>query len=240
MKFLLFSLALTIATELHAQQKFIEVTVSDTVLAQAQTFVYKLTAIDDFMPYDTSVSADQAIEQRKSNSKRTLDSLIFILQQKGFNIQPLSTQDTFMLVSSAGITFSRRILIHSVDSLSQLYQLIKNNTRLMASVEVAVARDESVYQKALWKKLLAVAAEKAKTLAVSTNHRITGVISITDKPEYMTVGGWTSYPPLSRDFVIPGWHTTIGASELEVLNSTFPINTLYPIRGTCVVRFAME
>jgi len=147
-----------------------------------------------------------------------------------------------MTISMSDQVFSRHFLVHTLDSLSQLYQLIKNNKHVSATVEVNVASDESPYQQALWKKLIAGATDKAEHIAASTHHKITGILSVTEKPEDKIPGasGWTSYPPLSRAYEIAGWHTTIGPSEVQVLTSTWPINTLYPIKGTFVVRFSVE
>ena len=243
MKPLFLLLALTLTIHLSAQEKFIEVTVSDTVLAEAQTFVYKLSvAKDDNTPYYSARNVDpaQLMEQQGKRAKRSLDSLILTLKQKRFNILPLSAQDTFEMAPLSDRTFSRRILVHSLDSLLQLYQLIKNGAHITSSLDVAVAGDESAYQKALWEKLIARATEKAKNIAALTNHRITGVLSVTDTPEEKGSGGWTSYPPLSRAFTIPGWHTTIGPAETDVLVSNVPISTFYPIKATCIVRFTVE
>ncbi|MDO6431884.1 SIMPL domain-containing protein [Flavitalea sp. BT771] len=243
MKPLSLLLALTITTRLSAQEKFIEVSVSDTVLAEAQTFVLKLSvAKDDNTLYYSARNANptQLMEQQNKHAKRSLDSLILTLKQKRFSILPLSAQDTFEMASLSDRTFSRRILIHTLDSLAQLYQLIKNDGRITSSVEVAVAGDESACQKALWEKLIAKATEKATHIAAFTNHRITGVLSVTDTPEEKSSGGWTSYPPLSRYYALPGWHTSIGPAETDVLVSNVPISSFYPIKAACRVRFSVE
>jgi hypothetical protein len=245
MKSLFLLLALSITTQLSAQEKFIEVTVSDTVLAEAQTFVYKLSVAKDDNPFyytARNTNPAQLMEQQSKHAKRSLDSLILTLKQRKFNILPLSAQDTFEMAPLSYRAFSRRILVHTLDSLVQLFQLIKNDTRITSTVDVAIASDESTYQKALWEKLIAKATEKAKNIAAFTNHRITGVLSVTDTPEEKNAGGWTSYPPLSAlgDANVPGWHTTLKPTQLEVLASTLPVNTLYPIKATFIVRFALE
>jgi len=243
MKPLFLLLALSITIHISAQEKFIEVTVSDTVLAEAQTFVYKLSVTkDEISSYYPARNSNpvQLMEQQNKRAKRSLDSLIQTLKQKRFNILPLSARDTFEMTPLSDRTFSRRILVHTLDSLAQLYQLIKNDARIIATLDVTIAGDESSFQKTLWQKLISKATEKAKNIAAFTNHRITGVLSVTDTPEDKTTGGWTSYPPLSRYFSVPGWHTTIGPAETDVLVSNAPISTLYPIKATCVVRFAIE
>jgi hypothetical protein len=239
-------LALSIATRLSAQEKFIEVTVSDTVLAEAKTFVYRLE-----MPtrdiYNDEVHAKdpsayrQVIAQREKKRQQSFDSLLLSIKQKGFTVLPLTAQDTFMVISLEMPTFSRRILVHTVDSLSQIYQLIRNDSRITASVSTSVAPDESDYQKALSKKLISEATEKAENIAALTHHHLGGVISVTSKPEEPG-GGWTSYPPLSAlgDAMTPGWQTTLKSSQLEVLAATLSVNTLYPIKATFIVRFAVE
>ena len=243
MKPLFLLLALSITIHVSAQEKFIEVTVSDTVLAEAQTFVYKLSVAKEDNPlYYTARNSNpiQSMEQQNKRAKRSLDSLIQILKQKRFNILPLSAQDTFEIASLLDRRFSRRILVHTLDSLAQLYQLIKNDARITATLDVTIAGDESAFQKTLWQKLISKATEKAKNIAAFTNHRITGVLSVTDTHEDKNTGGWTSYPPLGRYFNVPGWHTTIGPAETDVLVSDVPISTLYPIRAACIVRFTVE
>lgn len=240
MKLLLSLLALCFIGRVTAQEKFVEVTVSDTVLVEANTFVYQVSAkepSEDRYAIPGMKSVEQKLEQAKRRQKQMLDSVIQALQQKGFTILPLSADDSLQSARVFERLFSRRILVHTVDSVVRLYQLIKNDPRLDGSVITHTA-DESAAQKALWGKIIAEARKKAMAISEATNHHITGVLSVIDKPQERA-SGWTSYPPLHEDYTFPGWHMGT-APEENVLVTGVPINTFYPIRATFTVRFAME
>jgi hypothetical protein len=104
-----------------------------------------------------------------------------------------------------------------------------------------VLTDQSPYQKALYKKLIAEATSRAQTIASYAHRPLGRIISVQEKNTEKSDGGWTSYPPLSalRDVEVPGWHTTI-YPRVQILNADARINTLVPIANVLTVRFAIE
>lgn len=238
---------LTIAVQAQTQDKFIEVTVSDTVLAEATTYIYKVVmsnyAIERLMDriVDTGSGTDHAaMADRLLNSARNhFDSLLSVIRQKGYTVLPMSPQDTFYIDEQGQRPYFRSILTHSLDSLSQLYQLFRDEKNITA-VAVQYA-DELLYQKALYKKLIAVATSKAKIIASYCGRQLGKILSVQEKPIERSTG-WTSYPPLSAlgESNIPGWHTGTIFPTVQKLNKTPAINNLIPLMNTLVVRFAIE
>ena len=246
MKYLFSLLALSIVGQVTAQEKFIEVTVSDTVLVEANTFVYRVTlSAIPLADYAVShhLNYEQAMHLERRREMEALDSLIHALQQKGFVALPPSASDSFQTQSMSNRSTYRRILVHTIDSLSRLFQFVKKDLRFEGSVEKARASDESTAQKMLWEKVLVAGRQKATVLAAASGLHITGVLSVIDKAEEKAAGGWTSYPPLSAlgdESSIPGWHTTFGPYAENVLVTGVSINTFYPINATFTIRFAVE
>jgi len=246
MKLLFLSILALLTGATYSQEKYIEVTVSDTVLAEANTYVYKIVmsnfTIERYMDriVDTGNGRDHAaITDRLLNAARVhFDSLLSVIRQKGYTVLPMSPQDTFYIDEQGQRPYFRSILTHSLDSLSQLYQLLRNEKNITAyAVQYA---DESSHQKDLYKKLIATATSKAKIIASYSGRQLGKILFVEEKPVEKG-GGWTSYPPLSAlgDSEISGWHTTIYPA-VQMLNRTSAINNLIPLANTLVVRFAIE
>jgi len=111
-----------------AQQKFIEVTVSDTVLIKADLFVYKimLTPDEDFTAMAGSSKNQRSYEdmsrQRQMKAGRTFDSLKSVLTAEGFVLFKSSLGDSFNIYQRDMPSFWARIITRSVDSLGILYR----------------------------------------------------------------------------------------------------------------------
>jgi len=236
---LLFLYILVILTSTgYTQEKFIEVTVSDTVLAETSSFVYKVAMTSyafDRMP-DTGSGKDyeMMVDHLLNIARVHFDSLLAVIRQKGYAVLPLSLQDSFSINEHGMKLYSRSIFTHSLDSISRLYQLLRDEKNITAfAVQYA---DESLYQKVLYKKLIAAATLKAKIIASYSGRQLGKILSVEEKPIEKSTG-WTSYPPLSGldNSVIPGWHTTIYPPEL-----TSTVNNFIPVANTLTIRFAIE
>jgi hypothetical protein len=248
MKLNLTILALLCCCGAMAQQKFIEVTASDTVLAKANLFVYKITLTpeDDFSefggPSKTRRSMEDIMQLRRLKAEHTFDSLKKVLKAEGFNVCKSSLGDSFNIYQHDMPFFSARTVTHSIDSLGLLYRQLRNQKGLIGSLELAVAVPDSSYQKSLFKKILAQAWTKAENIAACNNQHVQGILAVTEnKTEEGGTGGWTSYPPLSAlgDSMIPGWHTTIRAQASIVIADPISMDW-YPLAGTFTVRFSVE
>lgn len=246
MKLNLTILSILLCCNAMAQQKFIEVTVSDTVLVKADLFVYKIALAPDreYSEVDTTPRSPQLLEamiqQRLQNSRRSFDSLRSALSAGGFVLYKSSLEDSFNIIQSDVYYFSMRIMTHSADSLAMLYRRLRDVKGLAGYLELAVAAHDSSYQKKLFKKILGMARIKAETIAAYSDQRVRGVLAVTEnKADGGETGGWTSYPPLSAltESVIPGWHTTIRPANIIPASSAMG---WYPLAGTLTVRFGIE
>lgn len=173
-----------ISNQSSAQQKFIEVNVTDTVLAQADLFVYKIALLqNDEVEYSElrnkdGIACSKAMVQKEKMLKRIYDSVLHVLKNDKFSFIAQTVPDTFNITQRDYNVYSASILLHSFDSLSLLYNRIKNVKYLVGSVELARASDETAYRKLLYEKLLNEATMKAKDIVAYTNQKITGVQSV--------------------------------------------------------------
>lgn len=247
MKLNLIVLALFCCCQAMAQQKFIEVTVSDTVLAKADLFVYKilLTPDDDFSEFGgyskNHHSMEDVIQQRQLKTGRMFDSLQSALKAEGFALFKSSLEDSVNIYQRDMPFFLIRIITRSVDSLGILYRQLRHQKGLTGFLELAIAAHDSSYQKKLFKKILEKAWRKAESIATYSDQNVRGVLTVTEKKkEEGVTDGWTSYPPLSAlTDVIPGWHTTLKTPSSIVLADPSAMGW-YPLAGTFTVRFLVE
>ena len=108
MKLNLTLLAILFCCHAMAQQKFIEVTVSDTVLAKADLFVYKLmlTSDEDFAeferPFKNQPSMEDIRQERQMKGQHSFDSLKSALTAEGFMLVKPSLQESFNIYQRDG------------------------------------------------------------------------------------------------------------------------------------------
>jgi len=239
-------LGLLVCVQGAAQQKFIEVTAEDSILARADCFVYRIMLTPDMeemerdtLRYSNYTLYTQKADLLKQSVARYFDSLKLALRQRGFTFIQAAVTDSFNIVQAPGFA-SVYVLLHSVDSLSQLHQLLQHQKKLTSLLMAVFARDESAYQKMLYKKLLDAATVKAKNIAAYTHQKIGGILSVTENKteEEKSTRGWTSYAPLSAisDMVLS---YAVKPGDL-VLNSDPRLPSLYPIKASFTVRFSTE
>ncbi|HTR31800.1 MAG TPA: hypothetical protein VMH27_21150 [Puia sp.] len=230
------------------QQKYVEVTVSDTVLVKPDLFVYglEMTASDDATDYTMTRKSHQPVldlyRQRILQEKSRFDSLKSALKAAGFAVYRSSLGDSVNVLQSDVPVFMARVITRSVDSLGMLSQKLRNVKGLRGYLQAVVATRDSAFQDALFRKMLRQARTKAESIAAFTDLHIRGVLAVTeDKNGEGETGGWTSYPPLSAlaESVIPGWHTTISGPS-NIVAGDFTAAGWYPLNGRITVRFWVE
>ena len=230
-----------------AQQKYIEVSISDTILAKADWYSYRilLNAGSDASDYTASRkknSTEDWYDQRQTKTALAFDTLLQKLKANGFRTDKPSLGDSINVYKREYPFLITRVITHSLDSLRLLGSLLKDQKNLVGYLESSAATNDSVFQKRLLKKILDKARAKAETIAVFSDLHVRGVISVSenraeaDKQQ----GGWTSYPPLSQFAdMIPGWHTNIG--PLSGLDTTNPDAVgWYLLSGNYTIRFWVE
>lgn len=249
MKLNLTILALLCCCQVIGQQKYIEVTVSDTVMVKPDVFIYRIVSApwDEALSYVTprkgreSGGINYALLQ--SNGIHRFDSLKTALKAHGFAVLPQALADSVNFTNESAMrNLSCKVITHSVDSLGMLYRMLADHAGLSCMLESAVAADDSVYQKKLFGKTFAKAHAKAEGLAVYSRQQVRDVLSVTEsKAEESAIYGWTSYPPLSSlssDY-ISGWHTTIRSSFQTAILDTEHLGW-YPLILVLTVRFSAE
>lgn len=234
----------------HAQEKFIEVTVTDTAMVKPDQFIYQLMVIpDESFETDTLRYADpgayrQNLASLKNKRAQQMDSLKQELKKMGFNIFPPSLAEQVNYTAAADLYPSGlTVLTGNTDSLKLLVSIVKKNKSLGGMVTSVFARDEISWFKKLDKKLMQQAERKAGELAQLSGKKLGKVISVIQNKETKEKStGWTIYPPLSSLYsdAVPGWHTEIKNRNDFVTFSTDEVSTRYAIQDTLVVRFAME
>jgi hypothetical protein len=247
MKKWLLLLFIGLSGRVFSQQKFIEVRVTDTVLARAEIFVYRIVATPSELMSDLAARQDtdynnygKRLEDMRRSQKRSFDSLLVSVRRQ-FDLLPPRLIDTFLVSVHSLEAFAARVLLHSVDSLARLCYMVRAAGHLIGTVEMAVAADEGPYRDALYRKLLDDAARKAGKIAGYNHQRLGTVVSVTEEKQTEPASGWTSYVPLSAlgDEGVTGWQTTLQPPQRWV-NQTRRIDDLYAIKGALVVRFEVE
>ncbi|MES2847842.1 MAG: hypothetical protein V4685_02215 [Bacteroidota bacterium] len=229
-----------------AQQKFIEVTVSDTVLIKPDCFMYRISLSRsdnalDTMAY-TNPDTYKLLLLAKAVAQRTkLDSLKKQLKQKNFRCVPASIKEAYQFNTDymyGGFNYYFvDVITNTTDSIKLLYNIVSENRDLSGAFIESFTLNKAPYEKRLYQKLLASAQTKAETLALLSKRKVGAVISITEGKEKESQG-WTIYPPLSAiaDSAAPGWHTTINEPNYttnETVNNYVMVNSL-------VVKYALE
>lgn len=249
MKYVFLSLFLVLSLTLMAQQKFIEVNVTDTMLVSADLFVYQINIIQDedakFSEVRFKDAASYAKETMLTDKKiqKLYDSVINALTTAGYVFSSPDISEKFLIQPNP--EFKSRtayVIVSTIDSLNTLYRRLQTIKNLTGNVVVRRAKNEEMYRKQLLQKLLDKATAKAKNLADMSGLSIGSIQSIieneTDKPD--AKGGWSAYPPLSYlSSAIPGWHTTINPQKY-LLDTSPASHASYTISDAITVRFSIQ
>jgi hypothetical protein len=239
----LLSIFLLVSLHATAQEKFIEVTVSDTAWVKPNQFVYTIIT-NPSIQYDvsdTTVGGDFGnYEKRKGEATRRqkllMDSFKHVLANKGFDVMPERIEDVYSTYDEPKF-YALHILTQSFDSVKLLYHYIVNNQSFYGGITFAKATNESIYNKRLLQKLLIKAKDDANAIAAESNLRTGNIISIKEGVSEKTTGEWVAYPPLSglaRD----GYFFTLSPESFA--GAKKDTTDLYKIEKTLVVRFAAQ
>lgn len=249
MKILLVPALLFLCFQSFAQEKFIEVTISDTAWVKPDHFVYRITVTNenDEAVADTAIFDPQVYKERRKQKTvqrtRILDSVKLAIKRSGYRILSPTLDDAFSSVGDMEYkVVSILVVTGSIDSLRLLHNIISANQSLQAGVESAFAKDETPDQARLYKKLLAQAAKNATLIATLSERKLGKIIAVTELSAAKNEApGWTIYPPLSAmaGSMVPGWHTTIQSKATYNLTNE-PIVSTYLISNTLTVKFALE
>ncbi len=247
MKYKYILLLLISATSIKAtcQEKFIEVTVTDTAWVTPNQFIYTIMANpapEDVLDDTDSGNGALGYVKRKmtisQRQKMIVDSLRDILNAKGFHILPQNIENSFS-ANDENSSFSIQVFTTTVDSIAVIFELVKDKPSLYGTLTWVKATGEEIYRKKLLQKLINTSKDKATTIAAASNLKIANIISVQETPK--EEGGWTAYPPLSAfaRSAVPGWHTTIYPNH-NYSGLKAGINNQYQIESSFVVRFAVQ
>lgn len=241
-------LAILIQCRLTAQEKFIEVTVSDTAWVKPDNIIYSIRIIrDNEMVADTLQYADPKSYNKKlmqvlAQQKKSLDSLACELGKKRFRILPPTFWEEYSLAGENEFKdFPIVVKVSSVDSLKILRDLVAVNKNISGFVLKCFAKNERPALNYLYQKIMLEATERAKVLAALSKKKAGQVISVTESEEQKGKSEWAIYPPLSSQYksAVPGWHTDIVDTGFMIGASDDIVST-YVLYKTLIVRFAID
>ena len=248
MRILFINLFLLIISSSFSQQKFVEVTVNDSVWAKPDWYIYRVNIVKSDYSMDSTSPAvsmvsqySELFPQSKLSNRALKDSLEFIIKQKGFYVLPATIKEKFEYNNRFEDfkPYHIDIMTGSADSLKLLFDLVSKQNDISGVLIKVFSKDESGYTRILNKKLLASAQNKAIQLASFGKQKIGAIISITEKND-LANEDWTIYPPLSalRDSQVPGWHTSnFGYSSIIAGNEQ---SCYYVISSSLIVRYSLE
>jgi hypothetical protein len=208
-----------------AQSNFVEVSVSDTIIATADQFLFQLMATPDFTMTETTDVAParsradymRTEKEMRQKQREMLDAVEQRLKAKGFNALPVGIPD--MMASRGFGNYFLNYHLPSIEALRRFQEALKDEKAVNAMLQSATTKAEEGNQKRLYSKLVERAKAKAEYLALLSGKKITGILSVSENipPE---MGGW-SY----------GTTMTTRSSETS-------LNTSYPVHGRLIVRFS--
>jgi uncharacterized protein YggE len=226
-----------------SQEKFVEVTVSDTAWVKPNQFVYSIwvlpSAADDNQDTLNNFSSYQKKQLAiKTKQRQVLDSLRDMVFKKGFFILPVNVHYAYSTEGEGSNSVD--VLTSTTDSLALLYNLIDNNLNVTGRVSSVSSSNEGVYENYLLKKLLSKANAKATEIANLSGIKIGKILSVKEARRESSNGGWAAYPPhFLSSSMEPAWVETRSTGRYQ--SSDLPtVNGLYPIENTLVVRFAVQ
>lgn len=216
--------ALLCTTLLHAQSPFIEVNITDTLVLEPTSIVYRVssgsssTFMGMRMPYDDTESAAP---------QQDLNTVLLLLKKNKFNVEEEAPTDytignTGMGTKAGKPAASLLVTVHSEAELRRCVELLSGLEGISGSV--ATVRHASMESQlpAFHKAVLAQARTEAQAIAKASDLELGRVISVQERPS----GGTDNYMDMMRDMMKRG---------VEAFNPSEAIRKL--VVKTMVVRF---
>lgn len=239
---------LFICLNANSQEKYIEVTVSDTVWVKPNQFVYTISVNPDALEESQDTTNGNFLYYRKKQRQlgkkqdAILDSVKLVLTKKGFFILPVSIRYAF--TTDRSIEFNTvAVLTSSVDSVKALFNFVRDNPVLTGDVGAVFSTRADEYKAQLLKKLISKAQAKAAEIAKLSGIKAGNIISVKESPADDVNGRWTAYPPLSA--LSGGYRFQLMESVMprrfyEFSENNMQVSDLYQLQNTITVRFAVQ
>ncbi len=188
---------------------YVEVTVNDTVLVQADQFIYRLNFMPDMstMLIDTAAAKSPNYYLKRAEEMREKQIQIKEEWQRklnlaGFTVVNQNLNEAFM---KNNYDNGMLVYINSSDSLVRLFSMVKNEKTVTGNLVSVKTGNEEIYFNKLYKKLLEKARKRGISIAESIGKKIIDISSITENRYFNS--GWNTYnqnyipppPPSFRD-----------------------------------------
>jgi hypothetical protein len=220
----------TLLAQDNAAEKFIEVTVEDTLKAEPDYFEYAVSA--------TSYTADETIISDE-------DKLLVARQQQEVSDAHEKLQQVFKIhripyksnnssiylksVGRADTSFEYILPFTNSEQLSSFYDDIKEIQQIQGYITLSKSSNSEMYEKKLIEKVIRKATDKANLIAQAAQVKLGSIIQIRETAlnngslSSSAGSGWTVYPPL---------HVLPQGAIADLLQITY--------KTTLTVRFAIE
>lgn len=221
----------------HAQNNYVEVSVTDTVQVKADYFVFRINANPEYDAYaapdTTGMRADPAgyyrriAERQRQRQQEAYKAVEKKLRDAGFALEPQTLADWSYRNSNM---LNIAIATHDVNTLAILDKMIRSEKNMTCNLTQISSSKESAETERLLQKLMTKARERATQLANKAGKKLLSVISVSDKR-----GEFPGYPQTSNMNLL----NTLGIDR-TVSSENTGVNTRYPIQNSLVVRFAWQ
>ncbi len=215
-----------------AQKNVIELTVSDTMLIQADHFQFRVNVSLEYdMTTDTvgmRTDPDYIRKRAERQRQRLIDHTQKIesnLKENGFFTEPITLSE--LNFRSSNIS-SFNISTNSIKAIQYLIKLTTTEKGISFNLINLSAKDEEEHYKKLFKKLLAKAKERAAYIAGLQQKKVTGILSLGEK-RFENPYGFNSLTLLAG---MPMRKDNIAAVD-GILN-------LFPIINTIQIKFSIQ
>ncbi|MCD6065005.1 MAG: hypothetical protein K0R82_2916 [Flavipsychrobacter sp.] len=209
-----------------AQEHFVEVVVTDTILIPADQFIFQVMAMPDDMTMETATTTpidySRRERQMRQRQKSMLDSLQAKLMRSGFIPAPLSISDM-----ASGRGYGNQFLTYQLVSEAELRRFqhaLRDAGAVNAVLQSAVSTKEIDYQQRLYAKMMDKARANASALAALSGRKLGSILMVSETADENN--RWNPYMP------------TISSRRPGMMSADTPeVNANYALRGKLLVRF---
>ncbi len=227
---LLFIMVLGVSS--YAQNSYIELTVTDTMLVKADYFHLRVNIVPD---YDNTIDTiglktdpdyyKNKLERQRQKQLEQVHKVEILLKENGFLLEPIALGE---LNYKSSVPFSSVVTTTNTKALQFLLNLSKTGKGITFNLlNVGSKNEEEKYNK-LFKKVLDKAKEKATYIASLQNKKLGGIISLIDKRLESTYS-----------YVNAALITGYGVRKENIVAEN-GIYDMYPISNTIVIKFALK
>ena len=169
-------------TSVSQEQKFIEVSISDTTSLKPILFVYQIDIGSDKNNYLDMDSPNENSEAPSLATTLSLTELDAVLKREKFDFESASEKN-YTLSEYKNNNPSYTVKLRSEDELKKLYSAVKSIKGITGKIKEIEYESYSMYETNSFKRIYTKAKAKANLIAVSSMVQLGDVLAVTELKE---------------------------------------------------------